>query len=124
MLPNDVDTQDVLRTLREMFASVRELNRRIDELQWVLREEIHHEYPDKPPETFKIAALTDEGRDAIKTRIWRLIQTRFSIMHSIYDMKGRFVKTFSDTSVNSAERKVELEKVFGREDFYQKLRKL
>lgn len=124
MLPDEIETTDILRVLREMFASVRELNRRIDELQWVLKEEIHHEYPDQPPETIKIDALTDDGRSAIKTRIWRLIQTRFNIMHSIYDMRGKFIKAFLGCGIESEKKRMELERIFDREDFYQKLRKL
>lgn len=62
--------------LKEIFASLREINRRLDELKWV----------------FRLPSCNEETRDQIKERFKRLQETKFCLIYSIYDIRAQYSK--------------------------------
>jgi len=99
------NSQDFHQFFRELLSSIKETNRRIDELKWVLRSSI----------------CTDEGRNKVIKRIEALVQTRFCLMFSIYDTRLRLVSNLSDESTLSRERAEEL---FKTNKIYKELKSL
>lgn len=79
MLPDEYDPKVVHVTLKELLCSIRELNRRIDELKIVYRQ----------------PSCQGEIKNFIKDRIWRLYDTKFCLIHSIYDLRMNVIKAFS-----------------------------
>lgn len=108
MLHYEIDNFETFNTLREMFSSAREINRRIDELQWILDEK---------------DVLTEHGKEEVKAKICRIEETQIKIVSSIYSMKNVFINTILGNKEEKEKRK-QIEKMFEKENFCSKLRNL
>lgn len=71
--------EEILFFARELFASLRELNKRIDELQWIIKGDLYRE----------------DKKQEIIDRIKRLIETKFCLISSIYDIRIKLIECFS-----------------------------
>jgi hypothetical protein len=103
MLPDDIKPEDIHFTLKEMLSSIRELNRRIDELKIIYRQ----------------PSCGGEIKDFIKDRMWKLYSTKFCIIYSIYDLRMNVIKTFSNESNDE-----NFKKIFSIENLSKELRNL
>jgi len=83
--------------IKEAFASIREINRRFDELKWV----------------FRLESCNEETKAEIRERFKKLQETKFCLIYSIYDIRMQFCKTFEAHS-----------KILGTIKLYEELRDL
>lgn len=91
---------DASAMMRELLAAVRDTNRRLSEIKLMLKGDFIKE--DKKPE--------------VKERYLRLMNTRFSLIYSIYDVRHKFVKTISDKHTKEV-----IEKRFGIDSLFHDL---
>jgi hypothetical protein len=99
-----VSTKDCCDFLRESFSSIKELNRRIDELRMVIN----------------AGWCEGESKKKVLNRISLLMATRCSLIYGIYDMRLKIIDSFP---VHSNEKKG-MEKILKFETLYKELKNL
>jgi hypothetical protein len=100
---NDDSHLPPLELIRELFSSIRDVNRRIDELKGLLR-----------------SGYVSKDKEAeVVNRCKALIETRMRLMYSVYDVRHKFVEALSDEH-----NKVEIDKKFGIRKLYDLLKVL
>ena len=104
MWPNENTSKQVRDTLREMISSIRELNRRIDELKYVIRS----------------GWCTCDSKRKIVERIAELINSRFSLIYSIYDIRRSVIES---CPLNSIEHK-RMEEILSIDTLYKELKNI
>jgi ribosome recycling factor len=104
MLQNEVSAKDLRVTFREMLSSVRDLNRRIDELKNIV----------------KAGWCTEDSRKKVLERVAKLTDTKFCIIHSIYDIRLQVLQTFSSES----DEKADMEEVLSLDSLYKDLKNI
>jgi hypothetical protein len=104
MLQDEVTSHDLQKTFCEMVSSVRELNRRIDELKYVVKSEY----------------CTVEGKTKIIARIARLMETKLCIIYSIHDIRIRLINTYAAGSVE----RIHIESMLDLETLYRDLKSI
>ena len=102
MLQDEVNTKDLRFTFMEMISSVRELNRRIDELKYVV----------------KSGWCNEDCKQKVVDRITQLNETKFRIIHSIYDIRLKVLATYSFSS----EERAKMEELFNFSTLYKDLK--
>jgi hypothetical protein len=103
MLQREVESQqEILFVLKELLTSIKEINRRIDEIKIVMKN------PKAPLDLIK----------DLKDRILALRQSQFCFIHSIYDIRVRAISSFAP------EEKERIENIFSIKDLYRDLKKL
>ena len=70
---DDVKENNYSYVIRELFVGIREINRRIDELQWVLNNRL----------------CNRKGKKEIIKKINRLFSTRSAFFHSLKEMEDK-----------------------------------
>lgn len=89
--------------MRELLSSVRDVNHRLVELKDMLQQNL----------------VKEEKRYEIKQRYQALMNTRFCLIYSIYDVRQKFVNQISDEYT-----KKDVEKKFQVESIFEDLKKL
>ncbi len=91
---------DPNQMMRELLASVRDTNRRLEEIRIMVQSD----------------AIKKVRKPAVISRYERLTETRFCLIYSIYDMRQKFIKQVSDEH-----RKDEIEKSFALDKLFKDL---
>ena len=74
--------KETLELISGLFSSIKEINRRLDELSWANEKNI----------------FTRKGKNEVKIRISKLTDTRLNLMLSIYSMKDIHVNITGNKS--------------------------
>lgn len=69
----ELSHRDIFNLIRELLVSIREINRRLQELKWVVKESLCNE----------------EGRRKIVKRIENLNNTKMCFIYSVHDLRDR-----------------------------------
>lgn len=97
MLYDSENYVDPAVMMRELLAAVRDTNRRLFEIKNM----IVNDY------------IAEEKKDEVKGRYLRLMNTRFCLIYSIYDMRQKFVDQISDPNTKEmVESKFQLDGLF------------
>lgn len=99
MLCEEMTSEQLFFFTKELFSTLREINRRMDELMWV----------------FRLPSCNQETKDEIKARFIRLQETKFCLIYSIYDIRTKFVKILGED---------QYQKVLGTVKLYEELKEL
>lgn len=102
MLHENLDSHELYKLLKGMFDSIREINRRIDELSLVIKNDW----------------CTPGGKKEITSRVANLIESRLHLSTSIHTIRNHLVSSFGEQDQR------ELSGLFNRGDLYGQLRKL
>lgn len=79
MLRNEKDCLEFPKLLSQLLSSIRDINRRLDELKWIVKDKL----------------CTEEGRKEIVQRIERLSETRMCLIYSLMDVKKQVENTLN-----------------------------
>jgi hypothetical protein len=104
LLQNEVNSKDLNIFLREILNSIRELNRRIDELKIVI----------------KSGWCDEKGKKKLIDRIVALMDTRFNLIYSVQDMRCKLINSFPPGSIE----RWEMNRILNVENLYKDLRSL
>lgn len=124
MLYDHENYVDSFVMMRELFASIRDTNRRLCEIKNML---IGDYIKDDELNFCKARCLMKDDleckghthKDMVKKRYLRLMDTRFSLIYSIYDIRKKFIKQLSEDAT-----KEKIEKVFAIENIFRDLKNL
>ena len=83
MLQTEITSHGLQEIFREMVSSVRELNRRIDELRLVI----------------KSGWCDEKSTPKVLDRIARLMESKLCVIYSIHDIRMQLLSTYSVGSV-------------------------
>lgn len=99
MLCDEMNSEQLFAFTRELFASIREINRRLDELRWV----------------YNLPVSTEEVKKEVRERYKRLQETKFCFIYSIYDIRTQFTRIIGEDKY---------QEVLGTIKLYEELRDL
>jgi hypothetical protein len=106
MLQDDLKQSETLELARGLFAGIRETNIRLRELKNFLKEDL----------------CKEDRKEEILKRIERLVDTKFCLIYSIYDIRNKLIRELSDSLTGDRFR--ELERVFDLTTLYKDLKDL
>ena len=85
MLQEKMNHKECLELVTSMIGSVKEINRRMSELKW----------------TIKNGLCSEQGKKTILEKIIRLNETKHCIIYSIYDVRNSVIDALNDGSQKS-----------------------
>jgi hypothetical protein len=97
------DVVDAVTLFRILIDSVRDLNRGIVQLKWVVKEKL----------------VTDEARKQILLKLENMMNTRMCLIYSVYDIRQRFIDALSDKN-----SEVRVNKKFAIETLFAELKNI
>lgn len=97
MLYDSKDHIDSCMMMRELISSVRDTSRRLSEVKMMIKGDF----------------IKEEKKDEVKARYLALMNTRFCLIYSIYDIRQRFVKKISDKNTKEkVEKRFQIDGLF------------
>jgi hypothetical protein len=105
MLQAEISSHDVFWLARHMLASIKEVNIRIRELKGFLSD----------------GCCKEDKKNEILQRIERLIDTKFCIIYSIYDIRKDIIQRLSWDCEDKAR---EVDRIFDLKTLYEELKDL
>ena len=80
MLKEEMTSEQLCFFVKEVFASIREINRRLDELKIVCEME----------------SCTEDMKHEVRKRFTAMNDTKLNLIYSIYDIRGQFKDYFGN----------------------------
>lgn len=102
MLYEGLSSQDIFNLVKELLASIRDCNRRLGELKWVL----------------KTGKCNKELEQEIKEKIWSIQETKFCLIYSMFDVRTSLIRALS---INRSEED-KMASIFKIERLYEELK--